>query len=329
MVSLYDISGREITHTKDLLTGGKHVYAINGLKAGIYLAKVNSGRYSCSGRLISSGSQNVGVKIVYENTLSLQEKQRDSKGTNEEKVMQYNTGDRLLLKGIAGIHSTVVMDVPTSGKTITFNFIPCTDGDGNNYSIVQIGSAKGDSDSKAVQTWTVENLRTTKLSNGTPINFVDSKAEWWTYTTPAYCYYGNNSNYAGDYGALYNGYAVYSNKLCPAGWHVPGQVEWTLMVNFLGGANGAGGKLKETGSAHWGSITIGATNETGFTAIPGGSRDSQFRGIGDFSWWWTKTAPQSSPGSLYSFYLWTGDDAAHFNQAGMGERGYSIRCVQD
>ncbi len=329
IITLYDISGRKISQRNDLLTRGRHVYVIQGIEGGIYLAKVTSGRYSCSGRLISSGSGGGAPEIAYEHTLSLNEKPEGIKGTTVEKTMQYNTGDRLKLKGISGIYSTVITDVPTAGKTISFNFIPCTDGDGNNYSVVQIGSAKGDSDSKAVQTWTVENLRTTKLSNGTPINFVDSKAEWWTYTTPAYCYYGNNSKYAKDYGGLYNGYAAESYRLCPVGWHVPGQQEWTLMVNYLGGASGAGGKLKETGSVHWGSITIGANNETGFTGIPGGSRDSQFRGIGDFAYWWTKTQPQTSPGSLYNFYLWNGDDIAHFSQAGRGERGYSVRCVQD
>jgi uncharacterized protein (TIGR02145 family) len=288
MVSLYDISGMEITHTKDLLTGGKHVYAINGLKAGIYLAKVNSGRYSCSGRLISSGSQNAGVKIVYENTLALQEKHSDSKGIKEEKIMQFTAGDRLLLKGIAGIHSTVVMDVPTSGKTITFNFIPCTDGDGNNYSIVQIGSAKGDSDSKAVQTWTVENIRTTKYNDGTDIPRATEKS-MWNKTTPVYCYYNYDSKASRTYGALYNYYAVSTGKLCPVGWSIPTDSEWTVLVGYLG-TESAGAKMKEKGSANWTNNSSGTTNESGFTALPAGivNYDGSMAGLGWLAYLWSR-----------------------------------------
>ena len=334
MVSLYDISGREITHTKDLLTGGKHVYAINGLKEGIYLAKVNSGRYSCSGSLISSGSQNAGVKIVYENTLALQEKQRDSKGTNEEKVMQYNTGDRLLLKGIAGVHSTVVMDVPTSGKTITFNFIPCTDGDGNKYPVLQTGSAKGSEYNsenevgKGVQIWMAENLYTTHYNNGLTIPLVTSGDIWKNLDTPAYCWFVNDeTKYKNTYGALYNWYAVRTAILCPMGWHVPTDEEWTALTDYLGGTNDAGGKLKETGTTHWKTPNTGATNETGFSALPGGWRDTMgsFGLIETEGDWWTATGIETN---MYAIYRFMKNNMGNVNAGGKYKTfGLSVRCV--
>ncbi len=107
LITLYDISGRIIAQTRDFLSTGKHTYGIQGIKEGIYFVRVNTGKYSCAGRLISSGSQKTDAKIVYENTIALQEKQSDSKGTNEEKVMQYTTGDVLKLTGISGSFRTV------------------------------------------------------------------------------------------------------------------------------------------------------------------------------------------------------------------------------
>ena len=334
LVSLYDISGREITHTKDLLSGGKHVYAINGLKAGIYLAKVNSGRYSCSGRLISSGSQNAGVKIVYENTLALQEKQRDSKGTNEEKVMQYNTGDRLLLKGIAGIHSTVLTDVPAADKTITFNFIRCTDVDGNNYPVVQIGAAKGTEDNsdqegdKGVQIWMVENLKTTHYKDGLTIPSVTGGDVWKNLDTPAYCWFVNNeTKYKNTYGALYNWYTVKTTMLCPIGWHVPTDEEWTALTDYLGGTNDAGGKLKETGTTHWKTPNTGATNETGFRALPGGYRDTMgsFGLIESEGDWWTASGSETT---MYATYRFMRNNVGNVSAGGKYKTfGLSVRCV--
>ena len=333
MVSLYDISGREITHTKDLLTGGKHVYAINGLKEGIYLAKVNSGRYSCTGRLISSGSRGAGIKIVYENTLTLHQKQYDSKGTNEEKIMQYHTGDRLLMKGISGIYSTVVTDVPTAGKTITFNFIGCTDGDGNNYPIVQIGTAKGTTDKldqegeKASQIWMAENLKTTKYKDFTSIPNVTVNETWAGLITPAYCWYNNDIGNKNVYGALYNWYTLTTGKLCPEGWHMPTDAEWKTLTDFLGGTSTAGFKLKETGIIHWTSPNNWASNETGFTALPGGRRlNFGFDHLHNLGTIWSSTEISSTNASYRTMsYLNSNTDRNDYFKSG----GFSVRCLKD
>ena len=143
MITLYDPTGKEIVQTRDLLSGGEHNYSIQGIEKGIYFANVASDGFSLSGKLISTESTNRCGKITHESSTISQEKSSDTKGTNEEKVMQYNTGDRLKLIGISGIYSTVVTDVPIASKTITYNFIACTDGDGNNYPVLQIGTTKG------------------------------------------------------------------------------------------------------------------------------------------------------------------------------------------
>jgi uncharacterized protein (TIGR02145 family) len=327
LITLYDISGRTISQTRDFLSTGKHTYGIQGIKEGIYFVRVNNGKYSCAGRLISTGSQTNGAKIVYENTIALNEKQSDSKGANEEKVMQYITGDRLLLKGISTIHSTIVTDVPAASKTITFNFIPCTDKDGNNYSIVQIGSDKGSDDSKAVQTWMAENLKTTKINDGTPIDNITDASAWSSLYTPAYCIYDNNSANKNLYGVLYNWYAVQTGKLCPSGWHVFTDDDWKTLEKNIPGDFDAN-RLKETGTAHWPAPNSSSTNATGFTALPGGHRTNlgSFLAKGSNGQFWSSTE--------YSYTnAWNRGITYEFSEVLRKDNskicGYSVRCLKD
>lgn len=137
-----------------------------------------------------------------------------------------------------------------------------TDIDGNTYYTQTIGS----------QEWMTENLKTTKLNNGTTIPLVTGDSQWGALTTSGYCWYNNSSNYKKNYGALYNWYTVNSGKLCPAGWHVATYEEWKTLINYLGGQEVAGGKMKETGTLHWTSTTTGIDNSSGFSALPGGCR---------------------------------------------------------
>jgi uncharacterized protein (TIGR02145 family) len=319
IITLYDLSGRKIVQTRDMLTRGEHTYGIQGIEEGLYIMMISSGRYSYSGRLICSGSQNNDAKIVYENTLAIQEKQSESKGTNAEILMQYTTGDRLKFTAISGNYNTVTMDVPTFGKTIIFNFIACIDGNGNNYPVVKIGT----------QTWMTENLKTVKYNDGTAITLVADGATWSELSLPGYCWYNNDAaTYKDTYGALYNWYTVNTGKLCPAGWHVPSDPEWTTLTNYLGGVSVAGGKLKETGTVHWISPNTGATNESGFTAIPGGDRSTNgtFYDIGIYDSWWSST--QSSTGSAWDWYVGYADNISWRYDDGK-QNGFSIRCIKD
>jgi uncharacterized protein (TIGR02145 family) len=204
----------------------------------------------------------------------------------------------------------------SGGQTIT-----ATDIDGNVYSAVTIGN----------QIWMAENLKTTKFRDGTDIPFVWYNSEWDGLTSVAYCWYGNNVNniyYKTSYGALYNFYAVAdSRKLCPAGWHVATNNEWTSMVDYLGGRNVAGGKLKETGTINWISPNTGATNETGFTALPGGGRDVQgCFAMGGIGYWWTGSEYDNGA-SFWS--IQKGASNIYWSATTTKSAGFSVRCLRD
>lgn len=192
------------------------------------------------------------------------------------------------------------------------------DGDGNIYDTIVIGT----------QTWLNSNLKTTKYNNGTPIPLVTENDKWSTSTTHAYCWYNNDIRMAKEiYGALYNWYAATKN-ICPEGWHVPTLDDWNTLIDYLGGENVAGGKLKEAGSTHWIYPNNGATNESGFTACPGGERNryGEYSGLGNTSIWWT-----SSPGyEIYGWRLFINNGRSNIvTTAFPKEVGFSIRCVKD
>jgi uncharacterized protein (TIGR02145 family) len=194
-----------------------------------------------------------------------------------------------------------------------------TDIDGNIYHTVKIGT----------KVWMVENLKTTKYLNGDPIPNVIDNTEWENTRTGAYSDYDNSSGNSTIYGRLYNYYAVVDScQLCPTGWHVPSDEEWTILTTYLGGEDIAGGKLKAKGTTYWLSPNTGATNESGFTALPGGYRigNGQFEYIGHSGWWWTITEFDE-----WSFWLRAmvyGHTMTIRTFYG-STSGLSIRCVQD
>jgi len=138
-----------------------------------------------------------------------------------------------------------------------------TDIDGNVYETVTIGT----------QVWMAENLKVTHYRNGNTILHIIDWFSWFT-LTGAYCEYDNDVNNVAVYGRLYNWYAVNDSRyIAPVGWHVPSDAEWLTLVDYLGGDTVADGKMKEIGTTHWVSPNTGATNESGFSALPGGYRD--------------------------------------------------------
>jgi uncharacterized protein (TIGR02145 family) len=158
----------------------------------------------------------------------------------------------------------------TGNAAIIFNpnltYGTMTDFDGNVYKTITIGS-KG---SKSTQTWMAENLKVTHYQNGDPIPYV-TDTTWMNLSTGAYCNYNYTSANSTTYGHMYNLFSIIDGRnIAPTGWHVASADEWNSMINFLGGASIAGGKLKETGTTHWKLPNAGATNSSGFTAIPGG-----------------------------------------------------------
>jgi len=192
--------------------------------------------------------------------------------------------------------------------------------EGNEYNVVQIGS----------QIWMAENLRTTKLNDGTPIDNIQGDTDWWGRTEAAYSWYNNDlENYGSTYGGLYNWYAVDTGKLAPAGWHIPTDEEWTILTDYLasdGHLDTEGTALKST--YDWGSDGNG-TDNYGFTGLPGGNRNygesfNYHKGNGD---WWTSTSSSDEGRAFHrglSMLFATVEELTPRK-----ESGFSIRCVKD
>jgi len=192
------------------------------------------------------------------------------------------------------------------------------DGDGNTYTSVTIGT----------QVWLVENLKSTKLNDGTQIPMVTDNTEWKNLTTLAYCWYNNDeATYKSDYGVLYNWYAVNTGKLCPKGWHVPSSDEMDVLDIFI---DNNGGKLKEVGTTHWLTPNTGATDQYGFKALPGGYRSNSgsFGDINTHGAGWTTTVnTQWNTADIFILYYngsnWTPNTDVNKNN------GYAVRCIKD
>jgi uncharacterized protein (TIGR02145 family) len=203
--------------------------------------------------------------------------------------------------------------------TITQNGLSVTDIDGNIYKIVKIGT----------QMWMAENLKVTRYRNGDLIPNEAYGTVWSSITTGAYCYYDNDVNYSTTYGHLYNWYAATDSRgIAPIGWHIPTDSEWTVLTNYLGGESIAGGKLKQAGYNHWSTPNTGATNESGFNALPGGYRytNGGFNYAGVSGYWWSRTYYTTAN-------AWCRDMSFNYsNVKSYGSNrssGLSIRCVKD
>jgi uncharacterized protein (TIGR02145 family) len=190
--------------------------------------------------------------------------------------------------------------------------------DGNQYNVVKIGN----------QVWTKENLNVSKYRNGDVIQQVTDPAQWANLTTGAWCYYNNDPANGTIYGKLYNWYAVNDPRgLAPEGWHVPSDAEWTTLATYLGGESVAGGKMKETGTAHWPSPNSGATNSSGFTALPGGYLpNNTFYDIAQHGYWWS-SSEQNSTTAWYQT-VFSGNTITVRNTIAKAS-GFSIRCIKD
>lgn len=204
-------------------------------------------------------------------------------------------------------------------KIIVLQAQTVKDQDGNEYKTVIIGT----------QVWMAENLRTTLYNDGTPIPHVTDSTVWSNLTTAAYCWYENNIAYKNPYGALYNWYTVNTGKLCPTGWRVPSDADWSMLSSFLGGKNASGGKLKASGTAYWYSPNTGATNVSNFSALPAGNRfdDGSFLKLGTYSAWWSAT--QVSTGYAWSRYVYYYDGDFGRDSNYDKRNGFSVRCLKN
>jgi uncharacterized protein (TIGR02145 family) len=192
-----------------------------------------------------------------------------------------------------------------------------TDKDGNIYKTVKIGS----------QVWMAENLKTTQYNDGTIIPKETDYNMWEGLTSGTYCWYNNIETYKNTYGAHYNWYALSNGKLCPTGWHVPTDSEWTILTDYLGGLSVAGGKLKEIGTTHWLEPNTGARDEVGFKALPSGLLNvNGFSDLQRGSHWFSST--ECGPNEAWGRYIdWNNEMVGLFCSS--KSSGYSIRCVMN
>ena len=196
-----------------------------------------------------------------------------------------------------------------------------SDIEGNAYQTVNIGT----------QVWMKENLKVTKYRNGDIIGTtIPSTLDISGESAPKYQWpsNGDKSNVA-VYGRLYTWYAIMDGrKVCPEGWRLPSDTEWTLLINYLGGFKVAGGKLKETGASHWQAPNRGATNETGFTALPGSYRsiNGEFNHFGIYGGWWSSS--ELNPYMSWTRYLTA--IAGYTGSYSYGKSlGFSVRCLKE
>ena len=227
----------------------------------------------------------------------------------------------------------ILWDIGADVSTLSGRFYPelevkkaensfVSDIDGNTYKIVQIGT----------QVWMAENLKTAKYNDGTMIPEISYNDQWSNFTYGAWCYYDNHPANNTKYGKLYNWYSVSkkynrNKNVCPTGWHVPTDAEWTVLTDYLGGIS-SGGKMKEVGTTSWNSPNADATNTSLFTGLPGGYRYSNgdFNAIGYGGNWWSSSEYGTN-------YAWTRNlfysGGYSYRDGNVKGNGLSVRCLRD
>jgi len=207
--------------------------------------------------------------------------------------------------------------------------MPIRDLDGNVYRIIMTESG----------VWMAENLKTSKLNDGTPLTLIKDNSEWDNTKTAAYGWYKSTVEYAETYGAIYNWYAVENGKLCPKGWHVPTEEEWLDLMENAGSGQRTrdnAAKLKEVGTVHWKAPNEGATNEIFFTALPAGEVSFAYsdKNAGTKTSWWTSKEdrldlnpgePASNANNVGLSYDFHSNSEGSYNK----KSALAVRCKMD
>jgi uncharacterized protein (TIGR02145 family) len=349
IISVCDMTGKVLTQYKGYLENHKQEFSLSGIKNGLHIITVQGNGFQFSEKLLSNGISNgtPGITKISNNIQPLNEKKSlvDSKGVQGNVEMDYNSGERLKYMAVSGSNITVMTDIPTANKTINFRFTECKDGDNNYYPVVQINT----------QLWMAENLKTTKYNDGTAIPNITDNTAWNTLTTGAYCDYSNNSSNSITNGRLYNWYTVDNNagtkvvsnggkNVCPTGWHVPTDTEWTTLENYLitNGYNWdgttTGNKIAKSIASTSGWSTdanagsVGndqpSNNRSGFTALPSGYRkiSGSYCNLSYYCFWWYSTEFSTSD-AYYRLMMWSYESAERSNFS--KRYGFSVRCLRD
>ena len=246
-------------------------------------------------------------------------------GTFESKISGLSTNTTYYFRAFASNNKTTAYGNEVSFQSIDGLGQILSDVDGNNYKTVYIGS----------QQWMAENLKVSKYSDGTTIPNITDNPQWSKLTSSAWAYYNNDAAYNVKYGKLYNWYAVSkttngNKNVCPTGWHVPTDAEWTVLTDYLGGLTVAGGKMKEVGTTSWNSPNTDVTNASLFSALPGGFRfnDGSFFNIGYYGYWWSSTDFEFN--TLSALIRFLNNNNGNANRYYRDKKfGLSVRCLRD
>jgi len=242
--------------------------------------------------------------------------------TTMEVVLQNGTVESHTISDIININFVLSSQHSCGADSVhnpNLNYGSMTDQQGNVYKTIVIG----------LQEWMAENLKTTIYRNGNAIANITDNAQWSGLTTGAWASYNNDNQYDCPYGKIYNWYAVADPRhVCPTGWHEPTDDEWTTLADYLGGEFVGGGKMKSTGLQYWIDPNQDATNESGFSVLPGGNRsdDGDFSTVGIAGFWWSSS--ESSTTTAWLRFL--SYDSGSANQASANKRsGLTVRCLRD
>lgn len=331
-IRVFDRLGREHLRQTSFLARGQHHFTFHPGSEQYYILTAETGTDRQTIRMIHMGAYG-------SNRCRIEHKGHQAAPASTQKQslsgMPWAPGDTLRITGYAALYPVIpghdiFDDNPSQSKIYLLNLIhglPCvdypamTDHDGNVYRTIRIGN----------QCWMRENLRatTTFSSFGNAIPLVTSSSAWIGTMSAARCWNNNDSTaYAATYGSLYNNYAARMQQLCPAGWKLPSRDDFNSLAFQLGGFSEAGGKMKESGTTHWTSPNTDATNASGFTALPGGSRSASngsFVLPGSSGSFWTATEHSATNAwfSLLGYY--TG--AMNVTHASK-QYAYSVRCMR-
>ena len=324
--------------------GGKPTWAVGGICPGT-ISTLNCSNTADSGFLIETkaanevtstieysegnGGPHNGQVVTSTGVIGLTATLQAGNFVNGTGSLTYSISGTPLSSGIANFEiniGTLTCTLSRNIEKIIGTYGPILyDVDGNAYKTVNIGT----------QQWMGENLKVSKYNDGIPIQNVSDSLQWQNQNSGAWTYYQNNIVNNDKYGKLYNWYAVsptsngYRN-VCPMGWHIPTDDEWNVLADFLGGVAVAGGKMKEVGTINWLSPNYSATNLSLFTAVAGGSRnsDSRYLSLGNTAFWWTATEVSTSAEHVWNRYI-SQSDSQISSFGGYKTAGYSVRCVKD
>jgi uncharacterized protein (TIGR02145 family) len=347
LITISDVIGREVVNQEFHLEQGDHTFTFYPGRESLYFLTARADQQSRTIKMFNSP----GIAAVSGLcTLEYNGTRIGFSGYKAGIMMNnfvFDSGDQLQYTATSALGNRTIIDSPSGNQTYTFLFgsggMPCpnmptvTDIDGNVYNTVLIGS----------QCWMKENLKTTTYRNGTAIlNETDANA-WYNLTSGAYVWFDNDITMKDKYGALYNWYTtVDPNGLCPAGWHVPTNDEWTALTDYIGGTgvphgnelkscrqvnSSLSGNCNTSEHPRWEEDTYNGnygTDDYGFSGLPGGYcyNYGAFGYVGSYGGWWS-SAETSSYGAYYR-YLNYDHGNMHVN-GNYKQNGFSVHCLRD